>query len=97
MKRGERSLHPELRLFPTNSAHRIPGPDAMYEYDLFAVINHEGQLDNGHYTNFARFQDEVGGSCGFVCVLTVSSGTALMTISMRPCVLAYVGVSPLTE
>jgi ubiquitin carboxyl-terminal hydrolase 22/27/51 len=33
----------------------------MYEYDLFAVINHEGQMDNGHYTNFARFQDEVSG------------------------------------
>lgn len=31
----------------------------MYEYDLFAVICHEGQIDNGHYTNFARFQDEV--------------------------------------
>ncbi|KAF8124813.1 hypothetical protein EV363DRAFT_1403077 [Boletus edulis] len=35
-----------------------PGPQAMYEYDLFAVINHEGQMDNGHYTNFARFRDE---------------------------------------
>ncbi|KAG9316072.1 hypothetical protein JVU11DRAFT_3740 [Chiua virens] len=35
-----------------------PGPDAMYEYDLFAVINHEGQMNNGHYTNFARFRDE---------------------------------------
>ncbi|KAH7884812.1 hypothetical protein F5I97DRAFT_2039828, partial [Phlebopus sp. FC_14] len=35
-----------------------PGPDAMYEYDLFAVINHEGQMENGHYTNFARFHDE---------------------------------------
>jgi ubiquitin C-terminal hydrolase len=31
----------------------------MYEYDLFAVINHEGKINNGHYTNFARFQDEV--------------------------------------
>jgi ubiquitin C-terminal hydrolase len=31
----------------------------MYDYDLFAVINHEGQIDNGHYTNYARFQDEV--------------------------------------
>lgn len=31
----------------------------MYEYDLFAVVNHEGQLENGHYTNFARFQNEV--------------------------------------
>ncbi|KAF9223270.1 cysteine proteinase [Gyrodon lividus] len=37
---------------------RYPGPEAMYEYDLFAVINHEGQMDNGHYTNFARLQDE---------------------------------------
>jgi ubiquitin carboxyl-terminal hydrolase 22/27/51 len=35
-----------------------PGPESMYEYDLFAVINHEGQINNGHYTNFARFQDE---------------------------------------
>ncbi|PFH51097.1 hypothetical protein AMATHDRAFT_143422 [Amanita thiersii Skay4041] len=35
-----------------------PGPDSIYEYDLFAVINHEGQMNNGHYTNFARFGDE---------------------------------------
>ncbi|KIY43869.1 cysteine proteinase, partial [Fistulina hepatica ATCC 64428] len=34
----------------------VLGP--MYEYDLFAVINHEGQLNNGHYTNYARSQDE---------------------------------------
>jgi len=34
----------------------------MYEYDLFAVINHEGQMENGHYTNFARLQDEVRGA-----------------------------------
>ncbi|KAL0064014.1 hypothetical protein AAF712_009082 [Marasmius tenuissimus] len=34
------------------------GPEAMYDYDLFAVINHEGQMNNGHYTTFARFQDE---------------------------------------
>ncbi|KAH9958065.1 hypothetical protein BC827DRAFT_1222024 [Russula dissimulans] len=34
-----------------------PGPEALYDYELFAVINHEGQIDNGHYTNFARFQD----------------------------------------
>lgn len=40
--------------------YRYPGPDALYEYDLFAVICHEGQIDNGHYTNFARFQEEVG-------------------------------------
>ena len=42
--------------------YRYPGPDALYEYDLFAVICHEGQIDNGHYTNFARFQEEVGAS-----------------------------------
>ncbi|KDQ59150.1 hypothetical protein JAAARDRAFT_715565 [Jaapia argillacea MUCL 33604] len=34
------------------------GPEALYEYDLFAVICHEGQIDNGHYTNYARCQDE---------------------------------------
>lgn len=44
----------------TDMGCRYPGPEAMYEYDLFAVINHEGQMDNGHYTNFARFRDEVG-------------------------------------
>lgn len=32
--------------------------DALFEYELFAVINHEGQIDNGHYTNYARFKDE---------------------------------------
>lgn len=51
----------ELADFLTKSVNSYPGPDAMYEYDLFAVINHEGQMDNGHYTNFARFQDEVSG------------------------------------
>ncbi|KAK7466220.1 hypothetical protein VKT23_004942 [Stygiomarasmius scandens] len=34
------------------------GPETMYEYDLFAVINHEGDMNNGHYTNFARFGNE---------------------------------------
>ncbi|KIL65738.1 hypothetical protein M378DRAFT_197865 [Amanita muscaria Koide BX008] len=34
------------------------GPDSIYEYDLFAVINHEGQMNNGHYTNFARCGNE---------------------------------------
>jgi ubiquitin carboxyl-terminal hydrolase 22/27/51 len=35
------------------------GPQSQYEYELYAVVNHEGQLDTGHYTNFARYQDEV--------------------------------------
>ncbi|KAF6756816.1 hypothetical protein DFP72DRAFT_963469, partial [Ephemerocybe angulata] len=29
------------------------GPESLYDYDLFAVINHTGALDNGHYTAFA--------------------------------------------
>ncbi|KAG6852814.1 hypothetical protein C0991_008969 [Blastosporella zonata] len=37
---------------------RFPGPAGMFDYDLFSVINHEGKMDNGHYTNFARYQDE---------------------------------------
>lgn len=51
----------------THRTKRYPGPDALYEYDLFAVICHEGQIDNGHYTNFARFQEEV--SCRSICLL----------------------------
>ena len=43
--------------------HSAAGPEAMYDYDLFAVINHEGQMNNGHYTNFARYRDEVRGDC----------------------------------
>ncbi|KAF9558847.1 cysteine proteinase [Agrocybe pediades] len=34
------------------------GREGMCEYDLFAVINHDGQIDNGHYTNYARFNYE---------------------------------------
>lgn len=34
------------------------GPSELYDYDLFAVINHDGQINNGHYTNFARYCDE---------------------------------------
>ncbi|KAH9481878.1 Ubiquitin carboxyl-terminal hydrolase 22 [Psilocybe cubensis] len=40
------------------SLSSIPGRETMCEYDLFAVINHEGQINNGHYTNFARCKDE---------------------------------------
>ncbi|EMD31302.1 hypothetical protein CERSUDRAFT_119860 [Gelatoporia subvermispora B] len=34
------------------------GPETNYEYDLFCVVCHEGQMDNGHYTCFARSHDE---------------------------------------
>lgn len=47
-----------VNIYPAN-IYSFVGPDGMYEYDLFAVINHEGQMNNGHYTNFARFGDEV--------------------------------------
>lgn len=56
----------------------------MYEYDLFAVVCHEGQIDNGHYTCFARSQDEVRKLlCFDVSYLTLSndSGTDSMTTS----------------
>jgi hypothetical protein len=53
------SLHLNSILMHMHNTHSYPGPAAMYEYDLFAVINHEGQINNGHYTNYARFEDEV--------------------------------------
>ncbi|THV06374.1 cysteine proteinase [Dendrothele bispora CBS 962.96] len=43
---------------PKARASINPGPEIMYEYDLFAVINHEGEMNNGHYTNFARSGNE---------------------------------------
>ncbi|KAF9519687.1 hypothetical protein BS47DRAFT_1288052, partial [Hydnum rufescens UP504] len=42
----------------SNTNAVLLGPQTQYEYELFAVVNHEGQLDTGHYTNFARYQDE---------------------------------------
>ena len=57
----------------------------MYEYDLFAVINHEGQINNGHYTNYARFNDEVNEINHRAVILAdiifFGSGTALTTTS----------------
>ncbi|KAJ3540483.1 hypothetical protein NM688_g6220 [Phlebia brevispora] len=41
----------------SHHAHH-PGPLATYDYDLFSVVCHEGQIDNGHYTCFTRHQDE---------------------------------------
>lgn len=67
---------------------RYPGPDAMYEYDLFAVINHEGQIDNGHYTNYARFQDEVRTRYvrgPYIYAHRILSGIVLTMISMSFC------------
>ena len=44
-------------LFFTSDGQRVaryPGPEALYNYELLAVINHESQIDNGYYTGFAR-------------------------------------------
>lgn len=35
------------------------GPKALYEYELFAIISHEGTIDNGHYTSYAKYDNEV--------------------------------------
>ncbi|KZT73568.1 cysteine proteinase [Daedalea quercina L-15889] len=43
---------------PDSASSSVPGPGSMYEYELFAVVCHEGQINNGHYTCFARSQDE---------------------------------------
>jgi ubiquitin carboxyl-terminal hydrolase 22/27/51 len=55
-------MKPLIRCLPSplsRHGNSYPGPEALYDYELFAVINHEGQIDNGHYTSFARFQDTV--------------------------------------
>lgn len=62
----------------------------MYEYDLFAVINHDGNMSNGHYTNYARFGQEVSdleATRSLYWRLTPRSGIASMMTSkdMVPC------------
>ncbi|KAK0560671.1 hypothetical protein OC861_006185 [Tilletia horrida] len=55
------SLHLDLRAFVTSSV-RADGkglqedPDA-YVYDLFTVIEHEGTISTGHYTNYSKRSD----------------------------------------
>jgi ubiquitin carboxyl-terminal hydrolase 22/27/51 len=39
-----------------NEAHDLP--DELYVYDLFAVVTHEGKLDNGHYWADVLSEDE---------------------------------------
>jgi uncharacterized UBP type Zn finger protein len=50
----------------------VAGPLNLYNYELFAVVSHEGQIDNGHYTCYARSQDEVGLSVAFSAGSTIS-------------------------
>ena len=33
----------------TEAHHDTHLPDSLFQYDLFAVVTHEGKLDNGHY------------------------------------------------
>jgi len=51
-----------LNMLPYTSAGSVgqkdTGPEAIYLYELFCVINHEGAMDTGHYTNFARYAEE---------------------------------------
>lgn len=42
----------------------------MYDYDLFSVVCHDGQIDNGHYTCFTRYQDEVSVVPSYSCAVT---------------------------
>jgi len=42
-----------------SSSDRPLGPSILYDYDLIAVVNHEGQMNTGHYTNFAKFRNDV--------------------------------------
>ena len=70
-------LHPPPLSILRSSRDRNLGPEALYEYDLFAVVCHEGQIDNGHYTCFARSHDEVRPLSPFVL-----SGTPFRRFSL---------------
>ncbi|KAF9929908.1 hypothetical protein BGZ67_006054 [Mortierella alpina] len=42
----------------TSSASSSVDPIPTYVYNLFAVINHQGKMDTGHYTAFAKHRGE---------------------------------------
>ncbi|KAF9574972.1 hypothetical protein EC968_004732 [Mortierella alpina] len=42
----------------TSSASSSVEPIPTYVYNLFAVINHQGKMDTGHYTAFAKHRGE---------------------------------------
>ncbi|KAI9442831.1 hypothetical protein BJY52DRAFT_1374230 [Lactarius psammicola] len=42
---------------PSSIQAYLDRPEALYDY--YELFNHEDQIDNGHYTSFARFQDTV--------------------------------------
>lgn len=48
-----------IRLLLTPYSRRVKLAETLCSYDLFSVVNHEGQMDTGHYTVFARSQDMV--------------------------------------
>lgn len=46
---------------PSVDGNEVEGdnlPSSLYAYDLFAVVTHEGKLDNGHYWADVRSGDE---------------------------------------
>ena len=42
----------------THGKRSVELPSSLYEYDLFAVVTHEGKLDNGHYWADVLSEDE---------------------------------------
>jgi hypothetical protein len=69
----------------SRALYRYPGPDTLYEYDLFSVVCHEGSIDNGHYVCFTRHQDEVSSLISSLDIRFTAyySGTNTMTTSKR--------------
>ena len=54
-------FQPELDITPFLSRSVVAEaskPSAAFTYDLFGVVNHQGTLDNGHYTNFVLRGDD---------------------------------------
>ncbi|KAI0787731.1 cysteine proteinase [Fomes fomentarius] len=102
----------QLKESGTASSSLVPdkklGPEALYEYDLFAVVCHEGQIDNGHYTCYARSHDEVrpfpASVCGAHAARSPSTRSHKLTIticvffsvSVSRCALIHSGIATMT-
>jgi ubiquitin C-terminal hydrolase len=57
---------------------RASGPRDAYAYTLFAVVNHIGTMQNGHYTCYVKLAQQV-------CVCVCMSECVCVCVSFKTC------------
>lgn len=57
------SFPSELDMTPFMSSKKSDNSSGDYRYSLYAVINHIGSIDAGHYTAYVRHQKDIWVKC----------------------------------